>query len=148
MRFITKMVMTEIILVSCVSRKRTHPAPAQHIYTSDWFRKAAGYARSRGAWHILSAHHGVLDPLDVVAPYDAMLTAMPVSERRSWADRVAASLLHRYPSPVRFVVLAGRRYREHLIPRLRHAGHECVVPMRGLGIGQQKRWLLDHTERW
>lgn len=37
----------------------------------------------------------------------------------------------------------GRKYREHLIPYLQAEGHPCSVPMRGLGIGQQKAWLKE-----
>ena len=138
--------MTEIILVACGKQKLSHAAPAQDLYTSDWFVKARRFAQRRGRWLILSARHGAIDPHTVIAPYEATLTAMAAEERRAWADRVARTLCRCYPTPSRFVLLCGRRYREYLIPTLRRTGHACLVPMLGLGIGEQKRWLLDNTD--
>jgi len=39
------------------------------------------------------------------------------------------------------VFLAGIKYRENLIGPIREMGCSVKVPMEGLGIGEQKRWL-------
>lgn len=50
-------------LISCVSRKRSAPAQARDLYTSDWFLKAREYVESTGSpWFILSAEHGLVPP--------------------------------------------------------------------------------------
>src|SRR5690606_13413659 len=52
-----------IALVSCVSSKEPHAAPARDLYTSALFRKARAYAeRNADAWYILSAKYGLVDP--------------------------------------------------------------------------------------
>lgn len=43
--------------------------------------------------------------------------------------------------PVKVVLLAGRKYREHLETMLINSGCQIEVPMAGLGIGQQLSWL-------
>jgi len=37
--------------------------------------------------------------------------------------------------------LAGEKYRECPIPKLKQRGSEVVVPMQGMGIGRQLQWL-------
>ena len=60
-----------IYLVSCVSQKLSHPAPAQNLYTSAWFQKARSFVLKSGSpWYILSAEHGLVHPEQVLAPYE------------------------------------------------------------------------------
>lgn len=135
-----------VALVACASGKGPATAPARALYRSPLFDKSRRYAEQEAdGWHVLSALHGALDPDDLVAPYDRTLNDLGADDRRAWARRVAGSLLRRYPETTRFVVLAGRHYRETLIPILETAGHVCEVPMLGLGIGQQLAWLAEHT---
>lgn len=136
--------MQTTFLVSCVSIKGESAVPAAELYQSEWFKKARAYVEEQKApWHILSAQHGVLDPEGEVSPYEETLNGMDMMERTRWAKEVAQELLRRYPEPTRFVILAGRAYREHLQPLLEATGHTCEVPMEGLGIGQQLAWLRE-----
>ena len=52
----------KIILISCVSKKLLHSAPAQDLYVSPLFRLNLEYARklAPGAIYILSAMYGLL----------------------------------------------------------------------------------------
>jgi len=136
-----------IFLISCVSSKLDRPAPARELYVSDLFRKARAYAEASGqAWFVLSAEHGLVHPDTIVAPYEKTLNAMPVSERRAWADRVLVALEPHLQDVERVVFLAGKRYREFLEgPLSRRVLVE--VPMAGLGIGRQLQWLTRHLER-
>jgi hypothetical protein len=137
---------TPLFLVSCVAEKAAEPCEARDLYRSDWFRKARAYVEALGAdWLILSAEHGVLDPRQVAAPYDATLNAMPVADRRAWSAEVMRQLRQRGQVGRRVVILAGERYREFLIPLLEPVAGgpgNVAVPMRGLGIGEQKAWLI------
>lgn len=136
---------TTVALVACGAAKTPHASPAAELYTGDLFRKSRAYAEHvADRWYVLSAEHGLLHPAAVVAPYDRTLNAMTAAERAAWTDSVWDDLDGRFgPAPVRFVVLAGRRYREGLLPLMAAAGHDVEVPLAGLGIGQQKARLLS-----
>lgn len=131
-----------IALVACVSKKNDHEMPAKDLYISDWFLKASTYAEHNSdSWSILSAKYGLINPIDVIEPYDETLNNMPVRARRAWARRVLDKLLPQINVGDRIVFLAGIKYREHLIPPLSQRGYHIEVPMEGLGIGEQLSWL-------
>jgi hypothetical protein len=135
--------------VSCVRRKLPHAAPARDLYISNWFRLARAYVEAHGGqWLILSAEHGLLRPDDVVAPYDRPLLRMSIKERQDWADRVACQLRCLMPDWLQtVVVLAGARYREFLLEKLRSRSERVFVPLEGQGIGQQMRTLKRAAQR-
>lgn len=126
-------------LVACVGQKLDHPARADHLYQSDWFRKARTYvAMQGGRWFILSALHGLVAPSRVIEPYNVTLANMTAQERRAWGVRVSVQLAEQIGARTPVVILAGRLYRD---PLTQWAGTRATVPMEGLGIGQQKAWL-------
>ena len=136
--------MKKVAMVACVKAKRDEPSPASRLYESTWFRKARAYAETKAdTWRILSAKHGVLDPREVIAPYDTSLHDFPASKRREWADGVVKSLDRLLDSGDEVIILAGRRYREYLTGPLRERGCEVSVPMEGLGIGEQLQFLSE-----
>jgi hypothetical protein len=131
-----------IVLVSCVGKKMSEPAPASELYQSAWFRKARSFATQQGDdWYILSALHGLLGKDEIVEPYDATLNDMDSSGRILWGRKVSEEIQNLIPQDSRIVVLAGTRYREHLML----PGYTVEIPMEGLGIGQQLKWLDTHT---
>ena len=131
-----------IHLVSCGDQKQPVPAPARDLYISRWFCKARSYTEStRRPWFVLSAKHGLVHPDDVISPYDVTLNTMRVAGRRQWASRVLTQLGPHLDDVEAIVFLAGQRYREFLEPPLRSRGLVVSVPMEGLKIGEQLRWL-------
>ena len=131
-----------LILVSCVSQKRAYPAPAADLYVSTWFRKARGLVEATGApWFILSAEHGLLRPDAVVTPYERTLNRMSATDRRCWAERVRKQVVEMAPEFDEVVILAGARYREHLLPWLGEHFAKVTIPMEGLQIGRQLNWM-------
>jgi hypothetical protein len=132
-----------LCLISCVSRKMETPAPAKDLYVSAWFRLASEYARQFDSWAILSAKHFLVDPEDVIAPYNMFMNNQTRLYKIVWADAVARKIKKRNPS--RVVILAGKHYREYLVPMLK--GFDVSVPMRGMGIGQQLQWLKANKAR-
>jgi len=137
-----------IALVSCVSSKEPHAAPARDLYTSPLFRKARAYAeRNANAWYILSAKYGLVDPDSVIEPYDVTLNRMGVAQRRAWAAKVRLELEQVVRTGDTVVMLAGAHYREGLMGPLRARGVRVEVPMQGLGIGKQLQWLSQSRER-
>jgi len=126
-------------LVACVGQKLPHAARAGHLYQSDWFRKARAYAMMKGGrWFILSALHGLVPPSRSIEPYNVTLADMTAAERRAWGERVSAQLDEQIGPRTPVVFLAGRLYRD---PLTAWAGSRAIVPMEGLGIGEQKAWL-------
>lgn len=137
--------MPHLALIACASRKQDRPAPARHLYRSDLFDKSIRYAENLGAdrIYILSAKHGLL-PLDqVTEPYDVTLNRMKSADRRAWAERVLRQLTEVADlQRDRFTLLAGQRYREHILPHLCRA----EVPLHGLPIGKQLSFLKAKLE--
>lgn len=145
-----------VVVVSCVKQKKEDDQlhEARDLYTSDWFTKARYYAENEGdRWMILSALHGLIKPETKIAAYNVSVSSsagknrLPAKERREWAERCAAQIKDQDPEVivaavgVRFVVLAGLEYRKPFDL----AGVEYSVPMKGLGVGEQKGWLKSYA---
>jgi len=119
-------------------------ARAEELYISDLFKSNLAYAKSLkpDAIFILSAKYGLVALDQKLAPYEKTLNSMPVGERKAWARDVLVQLSnHANLQSDMFIFLAGVRYREYLIPSLKH----YQVPLEGLSFGKQlqelKRWL-------
>ena len=130
-------------LIACTKAKLTRPAPARELYSaSDLFRKAAAYCDADlDGWFVLSAKYGLVEPDRIIAPYDMTLKTMPSSERRLWGMQVAQQL--RQLGNVAFEVHAGAAYVRPLL----EAGVIVDDPLRGLAIGQRKRWYIERLGR-
>jgi len=130
-----------VVLIACCAQKLATTAPAAVLYCSPLFHKSLAYARTQTTddhIFILSAKYGLVPLAQEIEPYEVTLLTMPLPLVHAWADRVLSQL--RLVADVerdRFVLLAGARYRQFLVPRLRSVS----VPMAGLGIGQQLHWL-------
>lgn len=132
--------MPPVFLVACVAQKRPHAAPARDLYRSDWFQKARAYVEAHGAtWFILSARYGLVEPTSIIEPYDLSLVGMTASARRAWGRRVIVQLQAAIADSAPVVIFAGAKYRAAIEA---WAADRAAVPMAGLGIGQQKAWLL------
>lgn len=132
--------MKRIVLISCVKTKLDHPAKAEHLYISDLFTKNLAYAKKLKPDHIfiLSAKYGLLRLNDKIAPYEKTLNQMPVHERRAWSDSVISEL-RKYADLEQdeFIILAGEKYREFLIPHIK----KYKIPFQGLSFGNQLKAL-------
>ena len=145
-----------ITLIACAATKGPLPVAARSLYRSDWFLKARAYAEARqraygDPWFILSAKHGLVSPDAKLAPYDYAMKEKSAGAKREWAEDVSdqvltvAAELDADPmtgAALTVRVLAGEQYRRYLVPMLEASGFNVLVPMRGLGIGKQKQWLV------
>lgn len=140
-------------LVACVAGKGDKPCAARDLYRSDWFTKARAYVESIGApWRILSAMHGLIDPDAQLEPYDFTLIGKPIWQRWEWGERVLRQLGDVIPDNAPVVLLAGRIYRDALTgtkqnPQPMAHWLNASAPMEGLGIGEQKAWLVQNARR-
>ena len=131
-----------LYLVSCVARKLCVEAPAKDLYTSPLFRKSRAYVERIGRpWFVLSAKYGLVPPDLAIAPYDLTLNSMRVTDRRQWARDVLTQLEPHLEGIESIAFLAGKPYREFLMPPLQRRGLTVCVPMEGLRIGERLRWL-------
>lgn len=138
----------DVALVSCVKTKADHRLPAKHLYISPWFGMARAYAEEHAdQWFILSAQHGLLDPDEVIDPYEKTLTKMSSSNRVLWASKVVNGMDQIRLQGGTVLVLAGQLYRGHLIGNLMQRFEKIDIPMVGLPMGEQPRWLSKRTRR-
>jgi hypothetical protein len=129
-------------LVACVGKKQPKALPARDLYASAWFRKVRSQVESTGCpWFILSAAFGLLHPETVIEPYEKTLNRMPVAERRAWASNVIAQMDRALAGYEEIVVFAGRHYRQFLMDYLGRRFKVVRVPLAGMGIGRQLKWL-------
>ena len=128
--------------ISCVSKKLDHKALAQSLYISPLFQKNLKYAKKLNAdkIFILSAKYGLLDLNDEIEPYNMTLNEMSNKEIKVWADNVLVTLGKvSQLDKDNFVFLAGNNYRKFLIAHLKN----YEIPLQGLGIGKQLKWLTE-----
>ena len=121
---------------------------AKDLYISDWFVKARAYVEQVGdEWFILSAEYGLVSPETVIALYERTLNTMRIAERRAWGSKVLRQLQPELTGVDRVVILAGARYREFLVDAIRGKDLTVEIPLEGMRIGEQLRWLKRNTEQ-
>lgn len=132
----------DVVLVGCSSRKASSARPAAELFTGAAFTKARELARRGPApWYVLSAKFGLLDPAEVVAPYDVYLADQPRTYRTAWGAWVVAQLAQRHELAGTVVeVHAGRDYCEPLAAPLAASGATLSEPLAGLGLGERLAW--------
>lgn len=129
-----------IALISCSKLKADHPCSARELYApSQLFSLSYQYAkRNADKVYILSAKYGLVEETDVIAPYDLTLADLPEHRQRDWANYVLAQMGERFNLEHNtFLILAGRRYYQHLLPHLPHA----ILPLGNLPIGSRIAFL-------
>ncbi|WP_147332037.1 DUF6884 domain-containing protein [Geodermatophilus marinus] len=131
-----------VVLVGCSSSKAPTARPAAELFTGAAFTKARDLAISTGApWYVVSAKFGLLDPAEVVAPYDVYPPDQPASYRAAWGAWVVAQLASRHElCGTEVEVHAGRAYCDPLRAPLAAAGATLVEPLAGLTQGERLAW--------
>lgn len=132
--------MKKIVLISCASKKKAVKSRARELYDSPLFKFNLQYAQKLDpdAIFILSAKYGLVALDEKIEPYDITLNDMKAAERKEWASKVINQLqTHADLSGDQFVILAGKRYWQYLLPRLM----SYEIPLKGLPIGKQLQYL-------
>ena len=135
----------DIGLIACSRTKADRPVPARELYLSPLFGAARAYAERRygpGQWLILSARYGLVEPDQVLAPYDLSLRQLTARQREAWGDRIAVELTDRFPAGTVLSFHAGALYRDAIAPVV---AHQVRFPLASLGIGQQLAWYRQHA---
>lgn len=104
-------------LVGCVKRKLGRPAQAREMYVSALFRGRRSFVEAtQRPWFILSAKYGLLEPDEVIEPYDRSMDDLPAAERVG----LMRAAVHKLEA--RVGELAGRVIEVH-------AGAKYVAPL-------------------
>lgn len=137
-----------VVLIGCVKTKLPTPAPARNLYTSPLFTRRRAYAeRSKAPWFILSSKWGLIEPDQIIAPYDMYLDAQPTSYRRAWGEFVVEQLRLTCPLKAGSVVEihAGGAYLAAVKTPLEALGHMVTAPVDASSLGQILQWY-DNAE--
>ncbi len=139
-----------IVLLGCVKKKRASPSPAADLYVLALWTKRRRYADVRGVpWYILSAQHGLVDPDELLEPYDRSMKDLSPAQRAQWARAVATELTSK-PGDLHGAIIeihAGMDYQRPLRPLLADLGATVVYPLEGLTQGEQLQWYNQPTHR-
>jgi hypothetical protein len=85
-----------VVLIGSSGAMGDAPGPAGDLFSSAGFARAREHAERLGyPWFVLSAKHGLLEPGDVVGPFDLQFGDQPVGYRTAWGEWVAAQLADR-----------------------------------------------------
>lgn len=135
--------MKNIILISCVSKKKDFKTKARNLYDSPLFKGALAYAEklSPDSIYILSALYGVVGLEESIEPYNKTLNSMGVKDKRAWAKQVISQLEKKGVDlkKDKVIFLAGNEYRKYLVDSIEN----YEVPMEGLPIGKQLQFLKE-----
>jgi hypothetical protein len=136
----------KVVLISCTKEKRNYPCEAYKLYDeSSLFKKSYAYAHTVSSEiYIISAKYGLVPEYQMIAPYDETLNTKGIDERREWGRKTAAQIRSRFDvESIEFVLLAGSRYCEPLIPYLKYYS----MPLEGMPLGKRMQvldeWLMQ-----
>ena len=130
----------KIVLIQCCSQKNNIRDKAINVYASPLFKYSLAYAKSLSPdmIFILSAKYEIITPDTIISDYNMTLNKMSLPDRKRWAYMVLQYLdTHTRLKTDEYIILAGQKYREYLIPYMNH----YRIPLEGMGIGYQLQYL-------
>ncbi|WP_209305560.1 DUF6884 domain-containing protein, partial [Blastococcus sp. CT_GayMR20] len=85
-----------VLLIGSSGATSSVPVPVDELFRSSGFSRAREHALASDLpWFVLSAKHGLLDPGDVIAPFDLELADRSTGYRSAWGEWVVAQLAER-----------------------------------------------------
>ncbi|MFQ4143301.1 DUF6884 domain-containing protein [Chlorogloeopsis sp. ULAP02] len=132
-----------LYLVAGCGKQTNQKAAAKEVYCSQHFQACRKYAQSQGGWKILSPLYKVLEPEEIISPYDLSPRSLSPNEHQQWAQEVARRIMQKTNPDTEIIFLTVKLYQKQVIPILKAHKYVIRTPMEGLGIGQQIRWLTD-----
>lgn len=158
-----------IAIVSCGSKKADEETAAGFLYTSTHFQFKRRWAELYSdGWLILSAEHGLVEPIKRLEPYDTSIRDLDEDELAAWVADIEQSLWYRsnshegiacgndvawddlpedFTPNYEFVLLAGRAYLDPLATFFEETfPAPAYQPLTGMRIGEQNAWLKTWIE--
>ncbi len=139
--------MKKIVLISCVKEKLKIPAKAKDLYISDLFKKSYRYAQllKPDNIFILSAKYGLLEPEQIIEPYNETLKDKSSTEIKEWSRRVISELDEKIDiDKSEIIILAGSKYYKYLLPYIKN----YKLPLGTLPFGSRLSFLKKQIEEY
>jgi len=156
-------------IVSCGSKKADEETAAADLYTSTHFQFKRRWAELYcDNWLILSAEHGLIDPIRRLEPYDTSVRDLDEDELQEWRADVEQALWYRsnsyegnpagndvawedldedFEPNFELMMLAGQAYLEPFGDFFEETFPAPVYyPLAGKRIGEQNAWLKAWNE--
>ena len=129
-----------VTLIQCTNTKRTGRHKAKDLYDeSNYFCIMREWARSTGnPWFILSAKHGLLEPMREIEDYNEV--GLSVEQ----CEQIATELSDKGVTEV--LITAGKKYTDSLTPELERLGIDVIEVCRGMMIGERMSELKKRTK--
>ena len=134
-----------LMVIGCSREKLEMAAPSRNLYMSDRFRHSVDLATGMAApFVILSAKHGVVEPGEVLEPYDMDIATLSDAHQRSWAQ-AAVERLAVHAQGRAISVLATGTYERLLLSAngARQQPLEIVAPWLELEAPDRVVWLNE-----
>ncbi len=133
-----------LVLLGSVSKMLLEASPAKDLYSSTLWDKRRRYAESTGMpWMILSAEHGLLQPQEVIKPYDRTLGDEKAAYQKAWSAKAAEAVIRecqRLGIEAVETHAAAVYLEKGFIEALGAAGIRVSWPLQGKQIGEQYFW--------
>ncbi len=144
--------MKKIVLISCVSKKKSIKSKAKDLYISQLFKSSLAYSYSLNPdkIFILSALHHLLDLETEIEPYNVTLSNIPKSKRKiglivlspaekiEWGNKVVEMLSEQTDlQNDQFIILAGREYIKPIKPYIKKIDDR----LHGLRQGERVKYM-------
>jgi hypothetical protein len=116
------------------------------MYTGNYFRNCTDYATGHypvESIGIVSAKYGLLSLNTVIESYNQVLS----KPDQVWSHMAAEAVLERWPDVTTAEILLSAVYGDLLEAFLNIKGVETISPLRGIGIGHRKHWLISRTPK-
>lgn len=129
-----------VVLVSCCGPKLDKASPAKDLYTSPLFKLSRLWVEQQKLpWWILSAKLGLVNPEEVIEPYDQTLITMKKWDRMRWEAKVEKQLKSEIGTETEIVALMGSLYLTAL------KSWKVIDLLHGLPIGKRLQRLKELT---
>lgn len=136
-----------IVFISCVKTKLPYEEMAKNLYCSNYFKTCYKYAEflKPDNIYILSAKYGLLEPNDLIEPYELTLNKMSIKERKQWAEKVIGQLKNKNVSfNQKAVFLCGNKYNQFL----KNKFVEYETPLCNMGFGYQIQYMNNEMKKY
>ena len=131
-----------IVFISCVKTKLPYEEMAKNLYCSNYFKTCYKYAQFLNPAHIyiLSAKYGLLEPEDVICPYEMTLNNFSLEQKKEWAKFVKAQMKDKnIDFNQKAIFLCGNNYSVFL----KQAFVEYETPLCNMGFGKQIKYMNE-----
>jgi len=115
--------MKTVVLIACVKEKQKSPCKAIDLYQGKDFKNWLSYSKKINAdkVYILSGKHGLLNPNEIIAPYDFNLNIANKEYKIKWAKNVLLKLNQETNlKKDKFIFLSNDIYAENILPQIKN----------------------------